>query len=169
MDLRGVAQQTVGVDRTATPSLRSLAALITAIAGLITAISALRKPPEEPAAKVSYEAMQKTIDQLNQNDVSLRNDLLAVRNSFAEYVRIKEGASNFVPSVGGATVSVAPSPSVVPTAVATAVGIVPPPSASVVVPVPRQKVVVPTPASSATPPPPLPPFSSIAKQTGSTF
>ena len=142
--------------------LGSLAAFITALAGLATAIAAFRKPPEEPAAKVSYEALQKAVTDLSTEDQALRSDLVALRNSFAEYVQVKEGASNFVPEVPSAgaqsriTVQVAPTPVLVPGA-----NTVPAPSAGPLST--RRPVVLPAPRASAMRAPALPSFSEIQK------
>jgi heme A synthase len=44
--------------RSAVALIAAIAGLITAIAGLVTAIAALRKQPEEPAARASYVVVQ---------------------------------------------------------------------------------------------------------------
>lgn len=85
---------------TTPPSTRSLLALVTAIVGLLTsvagllsAIAALRKPPEEPAAKASYEVLQRAyLDQASLTEENSK-DLARLRKAFEDYLKAKEGPS----------------------------------------------------------------------------
>lgn len=141
-------------------SLRSLVALVTAITGLVTAIAALRKPPEEPANKVSYETLQKAVDDLNKEDQGLRTDLVNLRNSFAEYVQVKEGSSAFVPSVASSASAAPLTIEVTPSFLLSGK------PSSAVATQEKTKVIVPVPKSSSSAAPKLPPYSDIKQQAG---
>ena len=84
--------------RSAVALLAAIAGLITAIAGLITAIAALRKQPEEPAARESYLVFQEAIKGLAAENDQFReqitSDQMSLRAAFEDYVRAKEGAAN---------------------------------------------------------------------------
>lgn len=67
--------------------LKGWAALIASIAALVTAIGALMKPPEEPAAKASYETLSKAVEDNSKQAAQNHDDIVALRNYLEGYVK----------------------------------------------------------------------------------
>jgi hypothetical protein len=96
-----------------TTRLGALSALVIAIGGIITTFV---KPPDHSATKAAYEELSKAIEQLNVQNKSDHDDIVALR----AYVALKEGQPLFsapVPTTPPAGAGAGPSRASKPAAV----------------------------------------------------
>lgn len=70
-----------------TSILKGWATVIASLAALVTAISALLKPPQEPAAKAAYETLAVVVKENSEQNAKNHDDIENLRNFLEGYTR----------------------------------------------------------------------------------
>jgi hypothetical protein len=70
-----------------TSILKGWATVIASLAALVTAISALLKPPQEPAAKAAYETLAAVVKENSEQNAKNHDDIENLRNFMEGYTR----------------------------------------------------------------------------------
>lgn len=113
-----------------TSYLKGWAAIIAAFAALVTAISALLKPPQEPAAKAAYETLAVAVKENSEQAAKNHDDIEGLRAFLEGYTRgngrtpdpTLTDAGTVTPQASASSSSVRPTISARPVATASAVG-----------------------------------------------